>query len=127
MEFNIPKYVYNTCTFQNTIMNSFDNCNTTKTLIKFNYFVYRNTPVQPSTECTRTDTLNSEPFFIFDGTCNKTQSQTNCHPSTNCHICRRKPLPSYILLLSTCALTSSVHYLPVIDRMCEKAVPHPYP
>ena len=29
-EFNIPQYVYNMCTFQNTIMNSFDNCNTTK-------------------------------------------------------------------------------------------------
>ena len=45
-EFNIPKYVYNTCTFQNMIMNSFDNCNTTKTIIKCNCFVYRNTSSQ---------------------------------------------------------------------------------
>ena len=41
-EFKIPKYVYTTCSFQNTIMNSFDNFNTTKTLIKCNCFVYRN-------------------------------------------------------------------------------------
>ena len=33
-EFNIRKYVYNKCTFQNKIMNSFDNCNMTQILIK---------------------------------------------------------------------------------------------
>ena len=45
-EFNITKYVYNMCTFQNIIINSFDNSNTTKTLIKCNCFVYRNNPMQ---------------------------------------------------------------------------------
>ena len=45
-EFNIPKYVYNTCTFQNIIMNGFDKCNTTKTIIKCICFVYCNIPSQ---------------------------------------------------------------------------------
>ena len=80
-------------------------------------------PVHPSTECTRTDTLNSDPLFIFEDTCNKTQSQTNRHPSINCHGCRIKPLPPSILLLSTCVLTPSVHSFPVIDQCYEKAVP----
>ena len=57
-EFNIPKYVYNTCTFQNTIMNSFENCNTTKALIKCNFFVYRNTHSQM-------DVTIHQPFRTF--------------------------------------------------------------
>ena len=53
-------------------------------------------PVNPSTECTRTDTLNSDPFLIFDGTCHKTQSQTNRHPSINHKIRCVQSLPSSI-------------------------------
>ena len=84
-------------------------------------------PVQPSTECTLTDTLNSDPFFIFDGTCHRTQSQTNRRPSKNCHSRRGKPLPTSILPLSNFSLTPSVHSFPVINPRCDKAVPHPYP
>ena len=89
--------------------------------------VFLQVPVQPSTECTRTGTLNFDPFFIFDSIYHKTQSQTNCHPYVKCHICLRQPLPPSIILLSTCALTPSVHYFLVINLRCDKAVPHPYP
>ena len=64
--------------------------------------------VHPSTESMHTDTLNSDPNLVFDGTCHKTKSQTNRHPSINRHICRVKPLPPSILLLSTCSLTPSI-------------------
>ena len=37
LELNISKYMYNTCTFQNMTMNSFDNYNTTKTPIECNF------------------------------------------------------------------------------------------
>ena len=59
-------------------------------------------------------------------TCHKTQSQTNRHPSVNFHSRRRQILPPPILLLCTCALTSSVYYLHFIDRRFDKVVPHPY-
>ena len=61
--------------------------------------------VQPSTECTRTDTLHSDPIWFFDGTCHKTPSQTNRHPSINRHILHVQTLPPYIRLLGICALT----------------------
>ena len=77
-------------------------------------------PVQLSTECTHNDTLNSDPFFIFDGTCHKIQSQTNRHPSINCLIRCRKPLPPSILLISTCSLTPSYSSYPVINWQCDK-------
>ena len=60
-------------------------------------------PVQPSTECTRTDTLHYDPIYFFDGTCHKTQSQTNCPPSIEHHRRHVQPLPPSIRLLSTCA------------------------
>ena len=84
-------------------------------------------PAQPSTECTFTDTLNSDPFLIFDGTCHKTQSQTNCHIPINFHSRRGQQLPPSILILSTCALTPSVNSFPVIDWQCDKEVPYLYP
>ena len=64
-------------------------------------------PVQPSIECLRTDTLSSNPNLVFDGTCHKTQSQTNRHPSIDRHSRRGNPLPLSIRLVSTCALTLS--------------------
>ena len=36
------RFLHNMCTLQNTIMNSFDSCNTSKTLIKCDFFVYHN-------------------------------------------------------------------------------------
>ena len=84
-------------------------------------------PVQPITEFKCTDTLNSYPFLITDGICHKTQSQTNRHPSINCHRRRGKPLPPSIILLSTWAITPSAHYFPVIDCRCVNAVPNSYP
>ena len=65
-------------------------------------------PVHPSTECTGTDTLYSDPIWFFDGNCHKTQSQTNRHPSIDCHIRRGQPLSPSIRLLSTCDITLSL-------------------
>ena len=48
------------------------------------------------------------PSDFFNGTCHKTQSQNNCHPSINRHIRRRQPLTSSIHLISTCSLTPSL-------------------
>ena len=54
-------------------------------------------PVQPSTECMRTYTLNFGPIFFFDGTCHKTQSQTNLHPYIDHHNRQGQPLPTSVL------------------------------
>ena len=94
----------------------------------FNFFlrdVFPQLPVQPSTEYTCTDTLNSEPFLIFDGTCHK-HNKKNRHPSINCHCYRGKSFCPSVILLRNSPLTPSVHSLPVIDRRCDKAVPHSY-
>ena len=80
-------------------------------------------PVQHITECTHTNTLHYDPICFFDGTCHKTQSQTNRHPSIDRHSrCRKTPPPS-IRLIITCALPPSIReavwLLPIIlGRAC---------
>ena len=61
--------------------------------------------VHPSTESMHTDTLNSDPNLVFDGTCHKTKSQTNRHPSINRHIRRGQPTPPSIELIINFDLT----------------------
>ena len=82
-------------------------------------------PVQLSNEYTRTGTLNYNPNLFLDGTCHKTQSQINRPPSIEHHTQLGKPLPPSIHLLSTCALTSSLHSSHVIYRRRDKAATHP--
>ena len=53
--------------------------------------------------------------YFFNGTCHKTQSQTNHHPSIDRHSRRGQPLPPSICLLITCELTPSLHSFPVIN------------
>ena len=65
-------------------------------------------PVQPSIECTRTDTLHYDPIRSFGGTCHKTQSQTNRHPSIDPNIRHGRPFPPSISLIITCALNPSL-------------------
>ena len=62
-EFKITNYVYNMCTFQNIVMNSFDNCNTTETLIRRIFFVYRNTSSQTWMPLF---TIRLEPFIRYE-------------------------------------------------------------
>ena len=44
-----------------------------------------------------TNTLNSDPILFFYGTCHKTQSQTNRHPSIDRHSLHVQPEPYFIL------------------------------
>ena len=62
-------------------------------------------PIKPITSFKRNNTLNHYPIPFFDGTCHKTQSQTNRHPSIDRHSRRGQPLPPSIRLLITCAIT----------------------
>ena len=73
----------------------------------------------------RTGTLNYNPILFLDGMCHTIQSQTKRPPSINHHIRLGKPLTPSIHLLSTCALTPSLHSFHVINRSCDKAAPHP--
>ena len=61
--------------------------------------VFPHLPEHPSNEFTCTDTLHYDPFLFFDGTCHKTQSQTNRHPPLNViAVVDNHPLPPFASL-----------------------------